>query len=243
MPIQTINDAQLLILASMSMGQRIRFIREIMCSLFGKEKYTTKTLANQLEVTPQTLTAIERGDSRNPSFNVVYGLAKAFNVKVEVFTDEYYQAKPIKPFTVGFVDEDEVIDVDWENDDLEDDSSSEIPEGQCRLGLYITQHFDNGETRIVTSHLTNNNINPVRLVETLCRITMELQILDQSSMDKKHVQFSDLKDNPYNLAVRRYHSLLTEPEEFPLGQTEYWNNLIRQFNEHARHYQKQKEVQ
>lgn len=237
------NDVQLLVLASMSMGQRIRFIREIMGTLFGKEKYTTKTLATKLQVTPQTLTAIERGDSLNPSFNVIYGLAKAFNVKVEVFTDEYYESKPIKPFTVGFVDEDEEIDVDWENDDPEDKSPSVKPEDNSRLGLYITQHFDNGETRIVTSHLTNNNINPVRLVETLCRITMELQILDQSSMDKKHVQFSDLKDNPYNLAVRRYHSLLTEPEEFPLGQTEYWNNLIRQFNEHARHYQKQKEVQ
>lgn len=242
MPKQTVQDFQLLILASMNLGQRVRFIRELMCHLFGKTKYSTNSLSKAIGVTPQTLTAIERGDSQNPSFNVIHRLAKAFHVKVEVFTDEYYQTQPIQSFTIGFIEDDEVLDLDWEKDDNDTGNLTDTLEQNAQLGIYITQHFEQGETRIITSHLTRNNIEPTRLVETLCRISTELLILDQASSPSRHIQFSELTDNPYNVAVEQYHSFLANPHDHPKGKTEYWNNLIADFNEHASQYQKQKET-
>jgi transcriptional regulator with XRE-family HTH domain len=92
-------------LASMEMGQRIRYLRELLRNLYDKKGFTTVEVAERVQIKQQSLTAIELGETKNPKFMVIYGLSRAFNVPMEAFTDDFYETQGICLFSIGFDDE------------------------------------------------------------------------------------------------------------------------------------------
>jgi len=106
-----------------TIGQRLRFFRN-QISQYSENpgKYTTTSLGDRLNISPQTISSIERGDSKNPSLLVVHKLTKEYGVPLTSVLDEFYQGEE-KLFSIGKPD---VITVDvdtfdalWNASDLE----------------------------------------------------------------------------------------------------------------------------
>jgi transcriptional regulator with XRE-family HTH domain len=102
-----------------SLGERLRFFRQRMIQYHGSD-YTITSLGLRLGVTPQSISAIERGDSKNPSFLLVHKLTKEFRVPLDSVTDEFYQGEE-KLFPIGIPEvADDPIIIDDEDFFLED---------------------------------------------------------------------------------------------------------------------------
>ncbi|WP_186576899.1 helix-turn-helix domain-containing protein [Aquibacillus kalidii] len=123
------------ILKNSSLGERIRLIRKKLMDEVDHEFYTTKSISNRTGIASQTITSIERGESRKPSFNVIHALSKEFHVEMQVFTDEFYQADEFL-FSVG--PQNDVIDIS--DIDLDEVESLVIGERE-----YFIKDMDNGE--------------------------------------------------------------------------------------------------
>lgn len=78
-------------LKNATLGERLLFFRQRMIQHHGIDKYTIKELSSRLRITPQTISAIERGMSKNPSFLIVQKLAHEYGVTLDSLTDEFYK--------------------------------------------------------------------------------------------------------------------------------------------------------
>ncbi|WP_374965368.1 hypothetical protein [Lysinibacillus sp. RS5] len=77
-------------LANLSLGKRIRFIREQLQNEFGNV-FSGKSVTNRIQlISPSTLTMIEKEKAKDVYFGVVSALAKDFGVEIRLFTDEFY---------------------------------------------------------------------------------------------------------------------------------------------------------
>lgn len=232
MPKRFINEVDYIQLASMDMGKRVRFLREQMAQLYGKERFTTTELAKQLNVSSQALTAIERGDSQNPSFKVMYKLSHIFNVPMDCFMDEYYNTPDKKLFSIGFDDDNTLID-----------KSDEIvlhPEDENKFMIrhYILQVFSNGNLRIVLDEKTKSEIDVTALLQTMARIYSEIQLLNST----KSLQHTEVEMNPLHKALKQYQAILQYPEAFPMGKLETWDNMVNNFIEQSQQSKERNEL-
>ncbi|MFD1851035.1 helix-turn-helix transcriptional regulator [Oceanobacillus bengalensis] len=109
MPAKHIDSSEFQYLKDSSLGGRLRFFRQQMIKYHGSD-YTITSLGSRIGVTPQSISAIERGDSKNPSFHLVYKLTQEFRVPLESVTDEFYLGKE-KLFSIGIP---ETIYVDFD---------------------------------------------------------------------------------------------------------------------------------
>lgn len=78
-------------LKNASLGERLLFFRQKMIQYNGADKYTIKAIAERLNITPQSISAIERGMSKNPSFLTVQKLAHEYDVTLDSLTDDFYK--------------------------------------------------------------------------------------------------------------------------------------------------------
>jgi|GEM_PF-2105770 len=239
MPKRFIDESEYIQLASMDMGKRIRFLREIMGQLYGKDRFTTTELAKQVNVSPQSLTAIERGESQNPSFKVIYNLSRIFNVPIDCLTDDYYNNPDKKLFSVGFDD-------DNNPSTLSEENAPPIREdNKFKIRHYILQIFNNGEARIVLDEKTKSEIDVTALLQAMARVYSEIQLLDRPSTIGQALQYAEEEPSPLKKALNRYKAILQYPKAFPRGKQETWDNLVNSFIEEAQYLseQKQQEVE
>lgn len=119
MPAIYIDSYDFQFLKESNFGERLRFFRQRMIQYHGSD-YTITSLGSRLGVTPQSISAIERGDSKNPSFLLVHKLTREFRVPLDSVTDEFYQSEE-RLFSIGIpeVVEDPII-IDDEDFFLED---------------------------------------------------------------------------------------------------------------------------
>ncbi|MDM8101348.1 helix-turn-helix transcriptional regulator [Oceanobacillus oncorhynchi] len=93
-----------------TIGERLKFFRHhIMQYSHNSDDFTITALGSRLEVSPQTISSIERGSSKNPSFLLVHKLTKEYGVPLESVTDEFYMNEE-RLFAIGKPDEPIVID-------------------------------------------------------------------------------------------------------------------------------------
>ncbi|POZ55053.1 hypothetical protein LYSIN_03350 [Lysinibacillus sphaericus] len=86
----TLMQTQLSELANLSVGRRIRFIREVLQKEYGN-LFSGKSVANRIQViSPSTLTMIEKEKTKDVYFGVITALAKDFGVEISLFTDDFY---------------------------------------------------------------------------------------------------------------------------------------------------------
>lgn len=95
-----ITSVEFNILKNSSLGERIRLIRKKLMDEIDPDYYTTNSISKRTGIASQTITSIERGESKKPSFNVIHTLSKEFHVDIQVFTDEFYQTDEML-FSVG----------------------------------------------------------------------------------------------------------------------------------------------
>ena len=87
----TLNKTALSDLAELSIGKRIRYIREHLQKECGNT-FSGKSVANRINLFSQsTLTTIERDKSKDVPSKVLYAISKDFGADIYMFFDDYYQ--------------------------------------------------------------------------------------------------------------------------------------------------------
>jgi transcriptional regulator with XRE-family HTH domain len=101
--IELITEEELQFLKGSTFGQRLKFIRERLQGLYGKQ-YNVSNVAIHAGVTPQNIFQIEKGKIKNPSSATVKALAKYYKVDLDIFYDDFYgENQELKPFEIGDV--------------------------------------------------------------------------------------------------------------------------------------------
>lgn len=221
MPKRRITHSEFTQLKAMDMGKRIRYLREQMDRLYGKNSFATTELAKKLGVTSQSLTAIERGVSQNPSFKAIHLLSKEFNVPIDVFTDDYYLCEKPQLFTIGF--EDGSI-VEENNEDIAESFDSP----KFKAGVISYQWFENGDIQINLREESTNFVDEASYVQFLARIYSELFLFNTRS-NLNNPQYLKSNENPYNRILQQYLNPSKDPEFLPRGKKENWDKCFKQF--------------
>lgn len=173
-----------------TVGERIRLLRHKLLHEIDPERYTTKSISKRTGIAAQTITSIERGDSKKPSFVIVEALAKEFGVPIEVFTDKYYESGE-KLFGLGDVDlispnevinEGDVIDLEGVDSIITGDKEYLIEEDNGELYLKhvrkvsfsVIEDLPSGGKRNLYS--ITKDINDKELVQILNQLIQTLEI-------------------------------------------------------------------
>lgn len=213
-----ITATEYLTLQKSTLGQRVRFFREETGKLSKEIDYSTRAVSNRLGVTPQSITAIERGESKNPSFQLIHGLSRELHVPIEALTDEYYQGD-INLFEIGTIEEGEKLG-DTTHDVLDPSLSSSF-----HLGCYVYQAFQDGRMRFVYSKETNNPVDYKAFIASLSRFISEIEM---HSCKGDLMDVSSNSISPIVHAVSLFKAYLEHPGTFPLINKESWDQA---FNE------------
>ena len=206
----TINSIEFNILRNSSLGERIRFLRTKLMDEVDPVLYTTNAISNRTGIAAQTLTSIERGESKKPSFNVIHLLAKEFNVPMDVFTDEYYEGEEMlfsigKPLTKEGYSKD--IDLNDDYIELEEGDSfltngAEYVVGKTSVSsrrrnvlVYVIEELYDGRDKALYKHEVS--LKEDSLLQMLSQIIQaaELNVMNLSSSEwNKALEKSPLKE-------------------------------------------------
>lgn len=203
-----------------TLGERIRFFREETGKLNTKEDYSTRALSKRLGVTAQSITAIERGDSKNPSFQLILGLANELHVPIAAFTDDFYTGD-INLLEIGLPDEDERAVLKTEDTGLDPALSSNF-----HFGCYVYQVFKDGRMRIVYSSETKDAVDYRGFIESLSRFIAEIEI---HSLNKEILDTNEIRISPLQNAIELFKACLEYPNAFPFILKEAWNRNLNEF--------------
>ncbi|GGG07045.1 MULTISPECIES: helix-turn-helix domain-containing protein [Paenibacillus] len=226
-----ITTFEFLKLKESTLGERIRFFREEVGKLNAKSDYTTKAISERLGVTPQSITAVERGDSKNPSYQLVYGLTKELNISLDVLNDDFYRGE-IKTFTIGCS---ELKPASQQSSSAE--RQSDLP-SDFHFGCYIYQLFPNGRMRFIYNKDTVNTVDHKTFIDCLARFIAEVEM---------HSRSGDLFDDaiadhpsPLHHAIELFKASIEHPNVFPLFPIKDWNQL---YNDFLSKYEQQEDKQ
>ncbi|WAH36977.1 helix-turn-helix transcriptional regulator [Alicyclobacillus dauci] len=219
MPRRLITESEYVRLSRMTLGERVRYIREQMQSMYGKTNYTTTGLGRKIGVTSQAITAIERGETSSPSFKVMVSLSRAFGVPVECFSDEYYQEPSQILFAIGSDDSDPLPKLR---------ATEKTPnEASFRVGICVYQLLGKQNIRIVLRKETEQETTAEFFVQFIARLYLELSLLQSTSG-------LDTSVDPYAAAKQLFDGLLAYPMAFPIGDAKEFVGLISGFIEKNR---------
>jgi len=210
-----------------SLGERLRFFREEVGKLNSKQDYSTKALGQRLGVTPQSITAIERGDSKNPSYQLIYGLAKELHVPLDVLNDDFYQ-HDIKLFSIGTSEEVEPPSANY-TDELDPALASSF-----YLGCYVYQVFPDDRMRFIYNQETVNPVDYKTFIQCLSRFISEIELHSRS---EDLLRQSDSQIAPLNQAVALFKASMEHPKAFPIFPKKLWDQHYDLFLE--KHEQKE----
>ncbi|MCZ8540278.1 helix-turn-helix domain-containing protein [Psychrobacillus psychrodurans] len=176
-----------------TLGERLRFFRQKMIQYHGSENYTTTALGERLNVTPQTISAIERGVSKNPSFLVINELTEEYRVPLKSVTDKFYEGDE-ELFTIGipnvietdldFDDFDELYingtKIDLTHEDIGDtedslESLTSIFDIESRTGILFYEIHAKDIIRPLYHQHVNSNLNHSDTVELLSRLIFDTE--------------------------------------------------------------------
>ena len=203
----SINSVEFNFLKNSSLGERIRFLRTKLMDEVNPEQYTTNAISKRTNIAAQTLTSIERGESKKPSFSVIHALSKDFNVGMDVFTDDYYEGSE-KLFSLGTSSNDAIDlgdDFELNNGDSLFIQGKEyvVSEGSAlsrrrNISVYVVEEFEDEdilEDTLLYHH--QNSLKEVELVQILSQMiqTLELSPFSLSSSEwLKALKISPLQE-------------------------------------------------
>lgn len=202
---RSIDSAEFSFLKEAPIGKRLRYFRSIMKQTSSQE-YSTRALAKRIGVSAQSLTAIERGESKNPTYKLIYRISKDFNVPMEVFADEYYEGEE-KLFEIGHEHVIELPD-DIDIDEVESISfvtksgvqTMEVNPREAldldkQIGLIIYQKSPSQSPQIIYN--TEKKSNDIETVKLLSKVLCETELSFNN--------YDDIRNrNPLNQAYDIY---------------------------------------
>ncbi|MFJ8263381.1 helix-turn-helix domain-containing protein [Rummeliibacillus sp. NPDC094406] len=208
----SINSIEFNLLNNSSLGERIRFLRTKLMDEVDPVQYTTNAISKRTGIAAQTLTSIERGESKKPSFSVIHALAKDFNVQMDVFTDDYYEGSE-KLFSLG---ESSITEIDLGDFEI-DEADSLIVDGKeylvgestvlsrrRNISVYVVEKFEDDNSTLLYHH--HKSLKEDELIQVLSVMIQTLEL------------------SPFNLS---YNEWLQALKKSPLQEA---NNIVSEIN-------------
>lgn len=173
-----------------SLGERLKFIRQFLMRYDDTKKYTVTAIAERLNITHQSISAIERGESKNPSFLVIQRLAQEYHVTLDALTDVFYeQGENLfyigKPYEMNLDFEfDEIYfndnQINKSNEHIEDtndslDSYLSIFNTESRTGILFYEIHDRDIIRPLYHRHLNSELNKNDTVELISRLIFDTE--------------------------------------------------------------------
>lgn len=178
-----------------SLGERLKFIRKFLMRYNDSKKYTVTALAERLNITHQSISAIERGESKNPSFLVIQRLTQEYHVTIDALTDAYYeQGENLfyigKPYEMDpdFEPDESYFknnQTDKSNEDTDDslDSSTSFFDIESKTGLLFYEIHGKDIIRPLYHRHLSSKLNENDTVELISRLIFDTE---KYSMKNKH---------------------------------------------------------
>ncbi|WP_310551790.1 helix-turn-helix domain-containing protein [Paenibacillus glufosinatiresistens] len=200
------------------LGGRIRFFREETGKLSQKEMFSTRAISKRIGVSAPSITAIERGESKNPSFQLVTGMARELNLPIEVFTDEFY-GEELKLFEIGISD-------DIKSTVTTQEQADPSLASNFQFGCYVYQLFHDGSMRFVYSKGATNPVDYAAFIESLSRFVTEIEL---HSIEGGILNASEYGLPPIQHAAALFRACIEHPDAFPLFPIKEWNQFYSDF--------------
>ncbi|MFD1040355.1 helix-turn-helix transcriptional regulator [Virgibacillus byunsanensis] len=193
---RTIDSVEFQLLKHSSFGERIKYFRNEIKTIQPKVDYSTPAIAKRIGVSPQSITAIERGESKKPSFYLINQLTKEYGVPLEAVTDEFYESEE-RLFTIGHSTQ---IEVDFDLEGMDEIEVNTNPEKA--LGIVLYERKGENSVRLLLNEEVNNIRNDIELVQLLSRFIYEIEVHNT----KTSLKLADLfkKKSPFEYATSLY---------------------------------------
>lgn len=219
-PARILQEYEFYKLKHCSLGERVKFFREQIGILYSKKDFTTKAISERIDVTPQSITAIERGDSKNPSYHLIHKLTNDLNIPFDSLTDEFYQNE-VKLFQIGFLDNKSIVE-----------SVTNTNFSKSHFGCYVYQLFSDGKMRFVYNKESDQLIDSKKFIATLSRSITEIELLNQKEDMLKQTTSSEI--SPLQHAKNLIIASIESPHAFPkIPKDEWLKSLDRLFNQYG----------
>ncbi|WP_079710182.1 helix-turn-helix domain-containing protein [Paraliobacillus ryukyuensis] len=164
-----IDSVEFHLLKRSTLGERLKFFRNELKKLQPKVDFTTTAIAKRIEISPQSITAIERGESKKPSFHLINQLTNEYGVPLESITDEFYEGEE-KLFNIGHPIS---VEVDFDIEDIDDIEIITEPEKSLGILLY-EKNEDN--IRLLFNEEIGDISNDLDFVQLLSRFIYEIEL-------------------------------------------------------------------
>ncbi|MED4353969.1 hypothetical protein P9265_16775 [Schinkia azotoformans] len=185
MKIITLNKTNLSDLAELSIGKRVRYIREHLQKECGNA-FSGKSVANRIKLFSQsTLTTIERDKSKDIPSKVLYAISKDFGADLDMFFDDYYQYSTYETveLTPPLYIEDTHKESESEAEQTEDQYDSEINpllENEYTIKTMVSKVASNQDEQLTFIFKSRVKYSEQHLFYLLSQIINQMNTLDAS---------------------------------------------------------------
>ncbi|WP_208587247.1 helix-turn-helix transcriptional regulator [Gracilibacillus suaedae] len=193
---RNIDSIEFQLLKRKSIGERLKYFRNELKALQPKVDYSTPAIAKRIGVSPQSITAVERGESKKPSFYLINQLTKEYGVQLEAVTDEFYDSEE-ELFNIGHPTKvEKTVDLDG----MEDIEINNDPEKA--LGIVLYERKGESNVRLLLNEEMSNIRNDVDIIQLLSRFIYEIDL----HQTKTSLQLEELfkKKSPFEYATSLY---------------------------------------
>lgn len=164
----SLNREQFAELAARDVGPRIRYIRDLLQKEYG-DQYSSRSVALRIEnISPQALSVIERGETKDCPYKVACAIAKDFNVDVTLFHDDFYE-QGYRIITIPF-----------------QQVKTVIPKHRRRLGVMLFQVDSDDRRQIIHYEISERKLNNVYMNFIVAMVYSLFSLFNLKTYPKSH---------------------------------------------------------
>lgn len=231
----SLKQTHLFDLAELSIGMRIRYIRELLQGEFGND-FSGKSVANRLQLFSQsTLTMIERGKTKDISAQALYAIAMDFGVDLYLFFDDYYESYPVKDVVLlpAIYNSDEINDEHSKPDNSHFETNP-LQENEYKIKTSISRIASNGDEQLTLSYSSQTKYSNQQLFQLISQVISQINTIDVS-MEPKLMNTIKSVDS-INLAADYIHHSKKSLRAFPWYPHQLKTKMENKLHESAINY-------
>ncbi|MGK4153685.1 helix-turn-helix domain-containing protein [Kurthia gibsonii] len=167
-------------LAKLTIGMRIRYIRELLQNEFGND-FSGKSLANRLQLFSQsTLTMIERGKTKDISAQALYAIANDFGADIYLFFDDYYQKPNNKDLVLRPTIYNDDTKIEAKNESIITSETNPLQENEYKIRTTISKIASNQDEQFAFTFTSQEKYSKQELFQLIATVINQINLLDVS---------------------------------------------------------------
>lgn len=183
----TLNKTNLSDLSALSIGKRVRYLREILQNEFGND-FSGKSVAKRINLFSQsTLTTFERDKSKDIPSKALYAISKDFGADIYMFFDDFYHLNPnsiaelipplyndTKPEIIG------KTSIELDNDNLQLTGTNPLLENEYLIKATVSKLASNQDEQLTFIYKSRVKYSEQHLFLLLSQIVNQINTIDAS---------------------------------------------------------------